>query len=96
LLEYRSSKATLRDLTFSIVMFLLASSILISSSFLVSCVVDSVRFRSIRLAVRLILARLAGFLLEEAIIITFRKNLRQGAQSVTIPVSTRVEPRFCR
>jgi hypothetical protein len=80
---------------FSIVMFLLASSILISLLFLVSYVADRVELRSIQLAVRLTLARLAGFLLEEAIIVTFRKNLRQGAQSVTIPVSTRVEPRFC-
>jgi hypothetical protein len=94
--EYRSGKATLSGLTFSIVMFLSASSILISSLSLVSCVADRVGFRSIRLAVGLTLAGLAGFLLEEAIIITFRKNLRQGAQSVTIPVSTRVEPRFCR
>jgi hypothetical protein len=76
-------------------MFLLASSILISSSSLVFCVADRVRLRSIRLAVRLTLARLAGFLLEEAIIVTFRKNLRQSAQSITIPVSTRVEPGFC-
>jgi hypothetical protein len=95
LLEYRSSKATLSSLTFSIVMFLSISSILISSSSLVSYVADRVRFRSIRLAVRLTLARLAGFLLEETIVVTFRKNLRQGAQSVTIPVSTCVEPRFC-
>jgi hypothetical protein len=94
--EYRSSKATLSGLTFSIVMFLLASSILISLSSLVFCVVDRVRLRSIRLAVELTLARLAGFLLEETIVVTFRKNLRQGAQSVTIPVSTRVEPRFYR
>jgi hypothetical protein len=76
-------------------MFLLASSILISSLFLVSCVVDRVGLRSIRLAVELTLTGLAGFLLEEAIVITFRKNLRQGAQSVTIPVSTRIESRFC-
>jgi hypothetical protein len=59
-------------------MFLSASSILISSSSLVSYVVDRVEFRSIRLAVRLTLAGLAGFLLEEAIIVTFRKNLRQS------------------
>jgi hypothetical protein len=76
-------------------MFLSTSSILILSSSLVFYVVDRVRFRSIRLAVRLTLARLAGFLLEEAIVITFRKNLRQDTQSVTIPVSTLVEPRFC-
>jgi hypothetical protein len=77
-------------------MFLLASSILISSSSLVFYVADRVELRSIRLAVKLTLAGLAGFLLEEAIIVTFRKNLEQGTQSVTIPVSTRVEPRFCR
>jgi hypothetical protein len=69
---------------------------LISSSSLVSCVADRVGLRSIRLAVRLTLAGLAGFLLEEAIVVTFRKNLEQGAQSVTIPVSTRVEPGVCR
>jgi hypothetical protein len=80
---------------FSIVMFLSTSSILISSSFLVSCVADRVELRSIRLAVRLTLARLAGFFLEEAIIVTFRKNLRQDTQSVTIPVSTCIESRFC-
>jgi hypothetical protein len=96
LLEYHSSKATLSSLTFSIVMFLLASSILISSLFLVFYVADRVRLRSIRLAVKLTLTRLAGFLLEETIIITFRKNLRQDTQSVTIPVSIRVEPSFCR
>jgi hypothetical protein len=78
-------------------MFLLASSILISSSSLVFCVADRVELRLIRLAVRLTLAELAGFLLEETIVITFRKNLEQSAQSVTIPVSTCVEPRFyCR
>jgi hypothetical protein len=77
-------------------MFLLASSILISSLFLVFYVVDRVELRSSRLAVRLTLTELAGFLLEEAIVITFRKNLRQGTQSITIPVSTRVEPRFYR
>jgi hypothetical protein len=52
--------------------------------------------RLTRLAVGLTLAGLAGFLLEEAIVVTFRRNLGQGAQSVTIPVSTRVEPGFCR
>jgi hypothetical protein len=96
LLEYRSSKATLSSLIFSIIMFLSTSSILISSSSLVFYVADRVEFRSIRLAVELTLARLAGFLLEEAIVVTFRKNLRQGAQSVTIPVSIYIEPRFCR
>jgi hypothetical protein len=80
---------------FSIIIFLSISSILISLSSLVFCVVDRVELRSIRLAVELILARLAGFLLEEAIIVTFRKNLRQDTQSVTIPVSTCIEPRFC-
>jgi hypothetical protein len=56
---------------FSIIMFLLASSILISLSSLVFCVADRVELRSIRLAVRLTLVGLAGFLLVEAIVVLF-------------------------